>query len=176
MKSPKFVFPLVWILTTVLFAWGLGIRFFDYKHAFERNRPLVEITSSEMKSFITTSKAKLVLVHIWASWCEPCIREMPNFKLLQQKYSPDDVQFYLISADEMDDRPTASKFLKDTGIDFRTYVIGEDPAKFMQAIHPSWSGALPVTFLFKPGGALHSMILGESKLEQLEAKIALGVR
>jgi thiol-disulfide isomerase/thioredoxin len=175
-NSPKFVFPLVWIITITLFAWGFGTRFLDLRSALQKANLLAPITSEELKTRLIKPNTKIHLVHVWATWCEPCVREMPIFKQLQQEYSRDEVELYLISADEIAERPTVEKFLKAQGIVFQTYHLNEDPERFMKALHPSWSGALPITLLFKPGGAMHSMTLGESTLEQLKIKIESGLR
>jgi thiol-disulfide isomerase/thioredoxin len=175
-NSPKFVFPLVWIITITLFAWGFGSRFIDLRNAVEKANLLTPITSAELKKRITQPDAKIHLVHLWATWCEPCVREMPVFKKLEQDYSRSEVELYLISADEIAERPTVEKFLKDQGIEFQTYHLNEDPELFMRELHPSWSGALPITLLFKAGGAMHSMTLGESTLQQLKTKIDSGLK
>ncbi len=101
---------------------------------------------------------------------------MPVFKQLEQEFSRSEVELYLISADDVAERPTVEKFLAEQGIEFQTYHLNEEAGKFMQALNPSWGGALPVTLIYKPGGALHSMTLGESTASQLKLKIQSGLQ
>ena len=60
----------------------------------------------EMVDFVKDSKGKPTVVNIWATWCNPCRQEMPEFQKVWEEYQ-DDVNFYLVNA--IDSKPTETK-------------------------------------------------------------------
>jgi len=96
--------------------------------------------------------ARAVLVNVWATWCEPCVEEMPDIVRAWRAHKADGLRLVLVSADDEDGRAAAEKFLAAQGIDFDTFMkVGDDMA-FINGLDPRWSGALPVSFLFDGRG------------------------
>ena len=60
----------------------------------------------EMVDFVKDSKGKPAVVNIWATWCNPCRQEMPEFQKVWEDYQ-EDVNFYLVNA--LDSKPTETK-------------------------------------------------------------------
>lgn len=60
----------------------------------------------EMVDFVKDSKGKPTVVNIWATWCNPCRQEMPEFQKVWEEYQ-EDVNFYLVNA--LDSKPTETK-------------------------------------------------------------------
>ena len=60
----------------------------------------------EMVDFEKASKGKPAVVNIWATWCNPCRQEMPEFQKVWEDYQ-EDVNFYLVNA--LDSKPTETK-------------------------------------------------------------------
>lgn len=83
---------------------------------------------------LNSFKGKLVLVDIWATWCEPCIRTMPAMYELQKKFNSDPKSKIQVVSVSVDEKPkTVQKFLKKHGMgaDFNTLIdtkqiIGDD--------------------------------------------------
>lgn len=174
LKSPKFVFGMVWILTIFLFVFGwsrYAMNFRNRAHELQKSAAVSLLTADGLKQKLAQSNAAVSVVHLWATWCEPCTRELPIYNEIQKRFSPQNVEFYLISADAPTDEKEVLSFLQSKEIHFTTYLIeGEQPA-FIKTLHPTWAGALPATFIFRAGGKLDSMTLGETTNEQLQAKI-----
>lgn len=58
-------------------------------------------------------KGKVVLVDIWATWCGPCVKEIPYLKKLEEEFHGQDVVFLSISLDDSKDKEKWKKFIKD---------------------------------------------------------------
>lgn len=58
-------------------------------------------------------KGKVVLVDIWATWCGPCVKEIPSLKQLEQEFHGQDVVFVSISVDDPKDKKVWEKFIVD---------------------------------------------------------------
>ncbi len=88
-------------------------------------------------------RGKVVLVNLWATWCPPCIAEMPGLENLYQK-TKGEVAFVMISRDR--DFDLARKFVARKGFHFPIYhARGPLPAELS-------SSAIPATFVIAPNG------------------------
>jgi thiol-disulfide isomerase/thioredoxin len=92
-------------------------------------------------------KGKVVFLNIWATWCAPCIAEMPNIHNLYKKVSADKIAFVLLSVDQ-GGLDKVKKFIDKKGFTFPVYLAtGELPQEFDP-------GALPTTFIISPAGKI----------------------
>lgn len=115
---------------------------------------LVDIEAADLRMILQRPSAKAVLVNVWATWCEPCVAEMPAVLQVSREYRPRGVETVLISSDFSTQRTAAREFLRESGVDFTTYFKTGDEMAFIEAVSPEWSGALPATFVFGPEGQL----------------------
>jgi len=58
---------------------------------------------SELQSIIDSDEDKLWVVNFWATTCPPCIKEMPHFKELEEKYRDENLRILLVSLDRAKD-------------------------------------------------------------------------
>lgn len=90
-------------------------------------------------------KGKVVFMNIWATWCPPCIAEMPSIDKLHKDIG-DDVAFVMLSVDQ--DFEKAKAFIKRKGYDLPIYAVaGNLPAMYQ-------STAIPTTFVIDKDGNL----------------------
>jgi thiol-disulfide isomerase/thioredoxin len=115
--------------------------------------------------------ARVVLVNIWATWCIPCREEMPDLLRLRRAYAPRGLRVILVSGDFSSDREQAIAFLREQGVDFPTYIKTGSDMEFIDALDPSWSGALPATFIYDGEGRLRHALHGKASYEQFEEKV-----
>lgn len=101
-------------------------------------------------------KGKVVLINFWATWCAPCLIEMPGINELYKQYKgEEDVVFLMISLDRNFD--TAKTFLAEKGFDFDIYKVeGSIPQEFQ-------SPGIPATFVLDREGKIAKKIIGASK-------------
>lgn len=104
-----------------------------------------------MLEHIERSSAKVVIVNVWATWCDPCREELPDFVRLARAYRDRGVELVLISGDFAAERASAEKFLHDLGVDFQTYRKDAGDAELIDAFNKDWSGTLPATFIYAGG-------------------------
>ncbi|MGL4750137.1 MAG: TlpA family protein disulfide reductase [Shewanella sp.] len=120
-------------------------------------------------------QGKLTLVNLWATWCAPCLREIPELQKLQQQYQGKNLNVVPISIDEeiQDVRPFLNKY------GFNNYSTWLDPNKNIEGIVPTT--VVPASYFFDAKGNLVGFIRGYldwgdkdvvSYLDQLIAKYA----
>lgn len=103
-------------------------------------------------------KGKLVLINFWATWCPPCVAEMPSLEQLYQKYGKNkDVVFLLVSFDGSPDK--ALQFMEKNGYSLPVHMLAAElPADFQ-------SQGIPTTFLIAPSGEVAWRQLGMANFE-----------
>ena len=131
------------------------------------------VTAAGIDSLRHASTARVVLLNVWATWCRPCLDEIPGLVRLWEEYSRDDLDLILLSADDLSDRDSAVvPFLKGTGVSFPTYIIGGgDQDAVIRALDPEWSGALPATILSARGDGASRTLVGEQTYDQFKTEI-----
>lgn len=98
-------------------------------------------------------KPKLRLVNVWATWCGPCVTELPELVTINRMYRGRDFELVTISMDEPDDEAKALELLKRKHVAATNYLFGEsDKDALVVALDPEWRGPVPHTILIAPGG------------------------
>lgn len=91
-------------------------------------------------------KGKPVFMNFWATWCPPCVAEMPNIHNLYKKIDPDKIAFVMVSLDN--DPKTAAKFMEQKGYTFPVYMIsGSRPQVYS-------SQTIPTTYIISASGKI----------------------
>jgi thiol-disulfide isomerase/thioredoxin len=104
----------------------------------------VKIT--DLEKTITESKTPLI-INFWASWCKPCLEEIPYFMEEVQKHGKDSLQLLLVSLDMKDAFPAQiMKTIAKRKIAVPVQWLDETNADyFCPKVDPKWSGAIPAS-------------------------------
>lgn len=113
---------------------------------------LVDLTPAQLQEELRKA-ATPVVVNVWATWCRPCVEELPEILEFARKHQGE-ARVMLVSADFSSRRELVEKFLRERGVGFVTYLKQGSDEAFVEVLSPQWSGVLPATFVFAPGGKL----------------------
>ena len=119
-----------------------------------------------------------LVVNFWASWCKPCVQEIPWFEKAVANYAKNKVRLLLVSLDFEEDYPNGIiAFAKKKGYRSSLAWLDETNAdEFCPAIDSTWSGAIPAT-VFVNNAFKYRLFIGhqipEPRLE-LELKKLVG--
>jgi thiol-disulfide isomerase/thioredoxin len=96
---------------------------------------------------------KLLLVNVWASWCGPCVTELPELVTMNRMYRGRPFQLITLSWDTRDKEEAALKVLRDKHVAATNYLVtAKDRDRFADLLDKDWPGPLPHTLLIAPGG------------------------
>lgn len=87
---------------------------------------LAEIDANGISNEIKNSTEKLKLINIWATWCGPCIIEFPDFVTIDRMYRGREFEFVSISADKLNNKEKALKFLQKKEASNRNLIFNGD--------------------------------------------------
>ena len=108
-------------------------------------------------------KGHVLVVNFWASWCGPCVAEMPELVRLHDAYAKKGVRFVGIGVDSSQN---VQSFLKKTPVDYPILVSGFGGADLARSLGNT-AGALPFTVVIDANGAVRSAKLGQVVPAQL---------
>ncbi len=132
---------------------------------------VVTTDAAGVMSAVRRPGARAVLVNVWATWCDPCVAEMPDLLKFYKAYQARGLRLVLVSADSRNDSEKVARFLGERGVQFTTYLkTGEDMA-FIDAIDKSWDGTLPTSLLFDGSGQRRRLWQGPVTYDALKKEL-----
>lgn len=115
---------------------------------------------------------KYTLVNLWATWCGPCVTELPEFVIMNRMYRHRPFQLVTISLDESEKKDEALKVLKEHYVSSTNYILStSDRDAFAEALDAKWPGPVPYTLIIAPGGEIIYRRVGP--IDPLEVKRAI---
>jgi peroxiredoxin len=115
-------------------------------------------------------RGKTVLIDFWATWCAPCVAELPNIRKLHETYADDGLVIIGVSFDR--DAATAHRYVEQKGLGWRQiWADGAHEGPLAKQYHVR---AIPATYLIGPDG---KVIARDLRGDDLAAKVreSLGV-
>lgn len=111
----------------------------------------------------------LYVVNFWATWCKPCIKELPYFEAANVLYKDQPVKVILVSMDAAEDLETRVKpFVQKRGLKADLLLLDEvDGNSWIDKLEPKWSGAIPATLVFNNKRKQYEFVESEMTQEEL---------
>jgi thiol-disulfide isomerase/thioredoxin len=115
------------------------------------DRPIATVNTIDkngLQKIISTESEKIKVINFWATWCAPCIEEMPYFEEIGASYQ-DEIDVFLISLDQANTLEKAVQpFVEKNEIKSQVLLL-DDPyaAEWIPIVDAHWDGAIPVTLI-----------------------------
>jgi peroxiredoxin len=118
-----------------------------------------EVSSADLRG-------KVVLIDFWATWCQPCKKEMPGYQKLLDRYCSSGFVVIGFKFDTMRDMEDPVRFAKKIGVHYPLAVASDD----LKQKFGGFEG-LPTTMLFDRQGMLRKKIIGFDYTEAIETAL-----
>lgn len=128
---------------------------------FDETFPDADGADQPMKQWL----GKPVVVNFWATWCPPCVKEMPDLEALHQQYPG--VNFLGLAVDTA---VNVRKFNEKVQVSYPLLMIGHGGIERMRSMG-NRAGGLPFTVVYDADGQVAETILGQVKPDELEKVI-----
>jgi len=109
---------------------------------------------------------KVVLVDFWATWCQPCKKEMPGYQRLAERYGSQGFAVVGFKFDTMMDTEDPALFAKKIGVRYPLAIASDDLKQGFGGIE-----GLPTTMLYDRQGILREKIVGFEYTDAIESKL-----
>lgn len=132
----------------------------------DRTAPDTPFISAEGEPIkLDSYRGKMVLVNFWATWCAPCVKELPALDRLNADLGGDDFEVVLISIDRGGAR-VFEPFMEKLGIE-TLKSAADSKAALMRAFK---APGLPTTYLIAPDGSIKGRLIGDAEWDSADAK------
>ena len=143
------------------------ILFFSLITFFASSQEVEIVKFSELQEKMLYAEAPLTIFNFWATWCGPCIKEIPYFEELESKNG--NIKVYLVSLDFKNQLEKVKKFVVDKNLKPEVLFLDEkDPDTYMPKVSQEWSGAIPATLFVTDLGKkfFHEKAFTQEELEE----------
>lgn len=125
-----------------------------------------------LREIAENSGGKYTLVNLWATWCGPCVQELPDLVEMNRMYRGRPFQMITISLDDSDKKTEALEVLRKNHVATRNLIYASDDRDALgDALDKEWPGPIPYTLLIAPGGKVLHRWTGAA--DPLEVKRAI---
>ena len=127
------------------------------------------LDTAGIRKLLESLRGKVVVLNVWASWCQPCAAEIPELDAFAVEQKDRGVLVLGVSIDDPAGRDRAvASFLAQKRPSYRNVMLARsEGAPFRALLDPRWDGGIPATFIFDREGTLQASLNGPRKREDL---------
>jgi thiol-disulfide isomerase/thioredoxin len=105
---------------------------------------------NDLEPLLNKQDNKVHVVNFWATWCAPCIKEIPHFEKLNANYKDRNVEVLLVSLDfPFNYEKKLKPFIKEHKLQSKVVVLDDpDMNSWMPKVSEEWTGAIPITIIY----------------------------
>lgn len=131
---------------------------------------LLPVSATEFRDRLDGLKGRVVLINFWATWCRPCLKELPVLRNLEQKYASQGFHLVTVSLDDPAEqealvRPFLTKWLPGLHTLIHT---DPDMGKIVSVVDPAWNEVLPTSYLLDNKGQVQRRFQGGKTASEFE--------
>ena len=103
------------------------------------------------EKFLNRKDGKIHVINFWATWCAPCVKELPYFEKLNTQYANNKIEMLLVSLDFPHLYESKLKpFIKDKKLKSKVIALDDaDMNTWIPKVDQTWSGSIPATIIYK---------------------------
>lgn len=103
-----------------------------------------------LKPMLNKSDNKVYVVNFWATWCAPCVKELPYFEQINQDYKDKNVEVLLVSLDFQNQKEKKLiPYIKKKNLQSKVVLLDDSNEQvWIDKISKDWTGAIPATLIY----------------------------
>jgi thiol-disulfide isomerase/thioredoxin len=122
----------------------------EKKQDFKAITNVKSYTYNELKPLLNRKDNKTYVINFWATWCAPCVKELPAFAKLKEQYADKNVEVLLVSLDfPKQKEKKLIPFINKKKIQSKVLLLDDvNEDYWIKQIDDQWSGAIPATLIY----------------------------
>lgn len=151
------------VMMAFLLVFGLSI-----KTARAQTVPI--LTFGAFEKYLHPESDTVYVINFWATWCKPCVEELPYFEQLHEKYKNKKVKVLLVSIDfKSQYEKKVVPFVQKNKLQAAVLLLdGEGNNDFIDKVNPQWQGTIPATSVLHAPSQTNAFYEKQFTLEELE--------
>ena len=126
-----------------------------------------------MREELSASQGRVVLVNLWATWCTPCLREIPDLLAIEAELPANDFRLLAISMDDIHNQGWVAQFKAEYFPALVSFINAEmDMDSLVSVIDPVWNETLPTSYIFNRDGEVVKRVQGKKSIEFFREQLA----
>lgn len=107
------------------------------------------VSWEELDQYLHEDTDKVRVVNFWATWCGPCVKELPHFQAAHERWGDTEVEIVLVSLDDVEIlEKKVQPFVERKGLTATVLLLDEiDYNMFIPKVDERWTGAIPMTLI-----------------------------
>lgn len=133
----------------------------------------VHLSGELLRTRLREPSSRVRVVNFWATWCQPCVTELPTLKAFAASHP--DVDMILVNVDVQSAQSTrVTRALTTYKVELMRHwwLDSDDPNATLRAHVPNWASEIPFTLVIGRDGALHASFVDAVTTAQLDAAVA----
>jgi len=133
---------------------------------------LRSVTPDELAREIAAMRGKVIMLNVWASWCVPCLKEIPDLLMIEAELGDKGFVLLGLSIDEPGDAARVESLRQKYFAGFHTLVRNStDMDALVSVVDPAWNEVVPTTYLLGRDGRTLSRIQGKKTVEEFREAV-----
>lgn len=136
------------------------------------------IKADQLTAWKNSDTDTVFVLNFWATWCAPCVAELPDFDKLTREYADKPVQVVLISTDFRRDVDKRLKpFVERNDIESHVVFIDErTPNDWIDLVSAEWTGSIPATLIVRKNRDFEAFFEKQIHYEELEQAVQAALK
>lgn len=148
----------------------IGIFFLFYLGANLSAQQIKVLDYEAFQPYLQKQTDTTYIINFWATWCIPCVKELPEFEKINSDYKSEKFKMLLISLDfKSQIEKSLIPFINDKNLQAEVIVLSDPNSNvWINKINKSWSGAIPATIIYNKDFYLfHEGSMTKKELEEI---------
>ncbi len=126
-----------------------------------------------VEKLLHASNDTTYVINFWATWCSPCVEELPHFENLRSRYVNEKLRIVLVSLDFKSQLNSKVKpFIEKKDLRSTVWLLDEtDANSYIDKVSPEWSGAIPATLIVNHRRNVRSFYEKQMTFEELVSMV-----
>lgn len=139
---------------------------------------ILPIKAEQLTQWKNADNDTIYVLNFWATWCGPCVAELPEFEKLHEKYADQKVKVVLVSTDfKRDLEPRVKPFVARKNLKSQIAFMDEtNPNNWIDLVSPDWEGSIPATLIVSKRKGYAHFFEKQLSWEELESAVQAALK